>query len=350
MSAAGRDGRTGKDSRTWLRWLGRGMLVILLGVAIWYGQNRPDIELPQTVTVYGFTIMEEVLQDAVLPGFQKQWQARSGERVEFITTFAGSGAITHEIINRFPVELALLSSEIDASRLSNRGIVPGRTWRHLPRQGVVTRSPMVILVRAGNPRGITSFEDLLQEGVGIVHCDPMTSGAGEWSLLSFYAAVRRRPDGRQQALARLEEIRDHIVVTEPSARAALIAFTESGKGDAFITYEREWLGLDPERRSSLQVVYPATTVNSEHLVIRIDKNIDPDKRELIDALVAYLWSAEAQAMFEAYGFMRSDPDAPPSDQFVDVLTLDDLGGPDEAKQSILAPWLRRPLGAATNPD
>ena len=350
MSMAAREDRSEKGTRPWFRWLGWGIMVVLLGAAIWYGQRRPDIELPQTVVVYGFTIMEEVLQDAVLPGFQKQWEDRSGERVEFITTFAGSGAITHEIINRIPVELALLSSEIDASRLARRGIAPARPWRNLPRHGVVTRSPMVILVRAGNPKGIESFEDLLREGVEIVQCDPRTSGAGEWTLLSIYTEVRRRADDGERALARLEDLRDHVVATEPSARAALLAFSEGGKGDALVTYEREWFGLDPERRGALQVVYPATTLNSEHLVVRIDKNIDPDKRELIDALVEYLWSAEAQAMFEAYGFLRSDPEASPSDPFAEVLTLDDLGGPEEAERRILASWLRRPMGAASSPD
>ena len=327
------------------------MLVVLFCAAVWYGQRRTGIELPRTVTIYAFSAMDGVLQEAVLPGFQRQWQARTGERIEFITTIAGSGAITREIINKIPVELALLSSEIDALRLVERGIVSGGSWRHSPRRGVVTRSPMIILVRAGNSEGIESFEDLLREGVEIVQCDPLTSGAGEFSLLSFYAAARRRSDGAEdQALARLHELQDHIVATEPSARAALIAFTDGGRGDALITYEREWLGLDPERRSALQVVYPETTLNSEHLVIRIDKNIDPDKRDLIDALIEYLWSEEAQARFEAFGFMRSDPEAAPSPEFAEVLTLDDLGGPDEAQRRVLSHWLRQPIGTVTNPE
>lgn len=350
MSTETQDDRPEARVRRWLRWLGRGLLVVLLGLLIWYGQRRSDIELPQTVIVYGFTAIEGVLQEAVFPGFQRHLQERSGERVEFIATFAGSGAITREIINKIPVEIALLSSEIDALRLAKRGIVSPGTWRRLPRQGVVTRSPMVILVRAGNPKRIESHEDLLREGVEIVQCDPLTSGAGEWSLLSFYAAIQRRSGDAEQARARLDELRDHIVATEPSAGAALAAFVEGARGDALITYECDWLGLDPEKRRSLQIVYPATTLSSEHMVIRIDKNIDPGKRELIDALVEYLWSDEAQAMFDRYGFMESDPEALPDGAFADVLTLDDLGGPEQAERSILAPWLRRPTGVATSLD
>lgn len=287
--------------------------------------------------------MTEALRDAVLPGFQREWQARSGKRVEFITTFAGSGAIIRDIVNRIPVEVAIVSSEIDVQRLADRGITSARGVKHLPREGVVTRSPMVILVRAGNPRNIGSFEDLLRPGVELVHCDPRTSGAGEWALLSFYAALRRSGDA-ELALAGLESLRDHIVTTEASARAALVAFTTGGKGDALITYEREWLGLDPERRGMLDVVYPATTVNSAHPVLRLDRNTAQDKRELIDALVDYLWSDEAQASFEAHGFVRADPRAAPRGKFTELVTLDDLGGPRVAQRDILASWLRNPVG------
>jgi sulfate transport system substrate-binding protein len=350
MAWFSRKERSTSESSSWVRSLGWFVLACAIGAAIWYGQRRPAIEIPRTVTVYAFSAMDDVLADAILPAFQKHWRDRTGERVEFITTFAGSGAITREILGKIPVEVALLSSEIDAARLANRGMTSGRVWERLPRRGIVTRSPMVILVRAGNPKEIHSFADLLREGMRVVHCDPLTSGAGEWSILSMHAALQRLPGGAAQAAAGRDRLRDRIVSSEPSARAALVAFTRGGKGDALITYEREWLSLDADRRRDLQIVYPRTTLMSEHLVVRLDKNIDPNKRAVVDGLVEFLWSEEAQALFAADGFMGPDPAATARGEFGTVLTLDDLGGPAEAERKILAPWLRRPPAPAVPTD
>ncbi len=323
------------------RWIGGIALAILAGLAIWYGQTERGVPLPSTVTVYGFSATENALRDGVLPAFRAHRTAAQADPVEFVATFAGSGAITQDIVGRLPVEIAILSSEVDAARLSSRGLAVGRPWRHLPRGGVVTRSPMVILVRAGNPKRIETFPDLLREDVAPVFCDPRTSGAGEWALLSVYAALRAETGDADAARRRLDGLRGRIAVTAPSARAGLRSFLD-GAGDALVTYESEWRNLSAEARSTIEMVEAPGALLSEHVVVPIDRNVLPENREAVDDFLEYLWSDEAQALLARHGFRVAD-EAGAADEAAAAgwTTLADLGGADEAYRRILEPWLRR---------
>src|SRR5512135_540395 len=57
---------------------------------------------PRTVIFYGFSILGEVMHEAIFPAFQEEWQARTGEQVEIISAFSGSGTITNQIIMGVP--------------------------------------------------------------------------------------------------------------------------------------------------------------------------------------------------------------------------------------------------------
>jgi hypothetical protein len=46
-----------------------------------------------------------------------------------------------------PAEFALLSLELDAQKIVKAGVVPDGSWPKLPHEGVVNRTPFVILTR-----------------------------------------------------------------------------------------------------------------------------------------------------------------------------------------------------------
>ena len=94
-----------------------------------------------------------------------------------------------------PAELVLLSLESDADRLADAGVGPARSWRALPHEGVVNRTPFVILVRPGNPKGIRDFSDLARPGIRVVHPDPLTSGGAQWAIVAEYGAGARAAGG-----------------------------------------------------------------------------------------------------------------------------------------------------------
>src|SRR5438552_10161362 len=151
--------------------------LLLFAYAVWPWTPLARLARPpRTIVFYGFSILGDVIDHGVFPAFQRRWRERTGERVEIVSSFAGSGTITNQIILGVPAHLALLSLELDADKLAEAGVVPAGSWRSFPFQGVVNRTPFIILVRPGNPTGIRDFADLAKPGVGVVHPDPTTAG------------------------------------------------------------------------------------------------------------------------------------------------------------------------------
>ena len=302
---------------------------------------------PRTIIVYGFSILGETMNEAIFPEFQAQWQARTGERVEFISSFAGSETITNQIILGVPAEVAILSLELDALRLVEEKVLPGPTWHDLPHGGVLNRTPFIILVRPGNPKNITDFADLTQPGVGVVHPDPLTSGGAQWAILAEYGSVLQTSGDELLAYEQLLGIWQNVVAQAASARAARTQF-ENGFGDALITYEQEALRDQILGRLNAQIVYPHSTILSEHTVVVIEKNIKPQQSQLIEAFVEFLWSEAAQKIFAEYGFRSMDERINVTNPNFGVIsapfTVDDLGGWPQAKREIIETiWKQRVL-------
>jgi sulfate transport system substrate-binding protein len=135
------------------------------------------------VTLYAFSVMKEALEKAVIPGFVAKWKQEHGADVRFTSSFAGSETITNQILQGVAAEVGIFSIERDVERLAQGGVVTGN-WQALPHKGVVNKTPFIILVRKGNPKGIRDFEDLAKRGVALIHPDPVSSGGAMWSLLA----------------------------------------------------------------------------------------------------------------------------------------------------------------------
>lgn len=257
------------------------------------------------ITLYGFSIMKESLEKGIFPGFAAKWKREHGQDVRFTSSFAGSETITNQILQGVGAEIAILAIDRDAERLEQAGFVTS-DWHLLPHKGIVNKTPFVILVRRGNPKGIRDFPDLAKPGVGIIHPDPVSSGGAQWSVLAIYGSelmksekLSGEPD-KARALQVLQAIWRNVKSTPGSAREARTQF-ETGFGDALVTYELEGL-LMKQNKTPVEIVVPEATILSEHPVVTIDRNISAAKRPIVDAFVQYLWSDEAQEAFVRFHF------------------------------------------------
>ena len=250
--------------------------------------------------------MKESLEKAIFPGFQAKWKREHGQDVRFTSSFAGSETITNQILQGVQADMAILSIDRDAQRLKEKGFIR-IDWHALPYKGIVNKTPFVILVRKGNPKGIHDFPDLAKPGIRLIHPDPISSGGAQWSILAIYGSelVKSEKETTEKDSARafqtLEAIWRNVMSTPGSAREARTQF-ETGFGDALITYELEGLLMKATGTADVEVVIPKATIFSEHPAVIIDKNVSASKRAVVDAFQQYLWSDEAQQAFVKYHF------------------------------------------------
>jgi sulfate transport system substrate-binding protein len=259
-----------------------------------------------SITLYGFSIMKESLEKAIFPSFQAKWKQEHGQDVRFTSSFAGSETVTNQILQGVQADIAILSIDRDVQRLKEKGFVK-IDWHALPYKGIVNKTPFVILVRKGNPKGIHDFPDLAKPGVKLIHPDPVSSGGAQWSVLAIYGSelVKSEKETGEKDQARafktLEAIWSNVMSTPGSAREARTQF-ETGFGDALITYELEGLLMKAAGTADAEIVIPKATIFSEHPAVVIDKNVSASKRAVVDAFQQYLWSDEAQQAFVKFHF------------------------------------------------
>jgi sulfate transport system substrate-binding protein len=288
--------------------------------------------------------MKESLEKAIYPAFQAKWKAEHNQDVRFTSSFAGSETVTNQILQGVQADIAILSIDRDVQRLKDKGFVK-IDWHALPYKGIVNKTPFVILVRKGNPKGIQDFPDLAKAGVRLIHPDPISSGGAQWSLLAVYGSELMKSEketgerDEARALRTLEAIWANVISTPGSAREARTQF-ETGFGDALITYELEGLIMKAAGTADAEIVIPKATIFSEHPAVVIDKNVPASKRAVVDAFQQYLWSDEAQQAFVKYHFRSATNDSfnTANKELSNIelpFTIDYFGGWDKAYPDVI---------------
>lgn len=303
-------------------------------------EQPTTVPAPQTIVVHGFSIEEEVITKEIFPAFQAYWRDLTGQEVTFQSVFTGSEDLTEAIIDGAKADVAILSNEQHAIWLQVNDLVE-TDWHSFPNEGVISRSPIVVVVRPGNPLDIEDWADLANPGVRLVHPDPRTSGGAQWAILAEYGSALLGEGGSTQAAQeQLEGIWDNVAILPASSCEALKQFL-FGTGDVLVTYEQDAL-LARNRGAALDIVVPHSTVMSEHVLVIVDENIKPWEREVVEAFTAFLWSERAQTAFTRYYFRAVTDDAlnkavPEFDEneIRHSFTAQDLGGWGQAYPEII---------------
>jgi sulfate/thiosulfate transport system substrate-binding protein len=303
-------------------------------------RRRSDADREATITIYGFSVVKEGLEKSILPDYQREWEKKTGQRLTFEGSYASSEIVTNQIVQGAEADVAILAIERNADRLVRPGVARNE-WRKLPYGGILNKTPMVILVRRGNPKRIRDFGDLAKPGVGLIYCDPASSGAGQWSLLAVYGSELIKSEQKtgvrdeRKAFDLLRRVWKNVKATPGSAREARTQF-ERGEGDALITYELDAMQL-LDKKLPVEIVIPKATIFSEHPVVIIDHAMSPSKYALVELFVRSLWEPEAQQAWVKSHF-RSVTDEKLNEKFPKIempFYAKDLGGWSKAYPEIV---------------
>jgi sulfate/thiosulfate transport system substrate-binding protein len=273
----------------------------------------------------------------------------AGKGVSFDESYGSSGEQSRAVEAGLPADVVAFSLAPDVTRLVEAGMVE-EGWANDEFDGMVTNSVVVFAVRKGNPKGIKTWDDLVEDGVEVIEPNPFTSGGARWNVMAAYGAQRKLGKSHEQAVAYLGELFKHVSVQDKSARESLQTFT-GGKGDVLLAYENEAI-LAQEKGEELDYVVPEQTILIQNPVAVTSESGNPERAR---AFVDYIRSDAAQKVFGEAGYRpvaetvagQFEYPLPPQ-----LFTIDDVGGWDEVQKRFfdredgIMAAIQRDVGAA----
>jgi sulfate transport system substrate-binding protein len=223
-------------------------------------------------------------------------RSSEGRGVTFDQSYGGSGDQSRAVEAGLPADVVAFSLEPDITRLVKDGLV-SPNWSKNAYHGIVTDSVVVIVVRAGNPKHISGWDDLVKPGVEVITPNPFTSGGARWNVMAAYASQITAGKSPDQAIAYLGQLFAHATVQDKSARESMQTFL-GGKGDAMLAYENEAIAAK-RAGNTIEYVVPSDTILIENPVATVNGS---HSALAAQAFVDYLYSPTAQTIFGGFGY------------------------------------------------
>jgi sulfate/thiosulfate-binding protein len=264
-------------------------------------------------------------------------QTSGGKGVTFGQSFGASGSQSRAVDSGQPADVVAFSTTPDMTRLVKDGIV-AKNWDANPYKGFSSDSVVVLVVRKGNPKQITGWDDLVKPGVDVITPNPSTSGSARWNILAGYGAQLKEGKTPAEALAYVNTLlTKNVSVQDSSASAALQTFT-GGKGDVLLDYESDALAAK-KAGEAIDIVYPQQTILIQTPIAVTTKSAHATQAQ---AFVNWQWSTAGQTIWAQKGYRPVL--ASVAQQFAGkfptppgLFTIDYLGGWNKVKDEFFAP-------------
>lgn len=279
----------------------------------------------------------------IIPLFEIDYKAKTGQDVTFATSYQGSGAESRAVVGGLEADVVALALGPDVDSIAKANLIT-HDWTTTAHKGIVSNSVVAFAVRKGNPKNIRDWADLAQPGLNVLTADAATSGGARWNILAAYgAALRGQVAGvakgdQKGAQAFLTSVLKNVSVMDKDARTSVTTF-EKGIGDVAITYENEVL-LGQQHGQYYQLVIPRSTILIETPVAVVDSYVDKHgTRAAAEAFVNFLFTVPAQQVFAQFGFRPVDArvaqtTATEFPAVADQFTVDQFGGWSQASKDL----------------
>jgi sulfate/thiosulfate-binding protein len=245
------------------------------------------------------------LYEAYNPVFSKYWQEKSGHTVAIKQSHSGSAKQARSVMDGLDADVVTLALAYDVDVLAEKGhLLPADWQKKLPNNSAPYTSTIVFLVRAGNPKGIKDWNDLVKPGVSVVTPNPKTSGGARWNYLAAWAFATKKYGSDQKALEYLRGLFKNVPVLDTGARGATTTFVSRGIGDVLIAWENEALLAANEGKGKFEVITPSLTILAEPTVAVVERVAKrKGTTEVAHAYLEYLYTPAAQEIV-AQNFYR----------------------------------------------
>jgi len=258
---------------------------------------------------------------------------------------AGTSKQARAIVEGLEADVVTFNQVTDIDFLVKNGFVSEDWKKDFPNQASPFYSLPSFLVRAGNPKNIKDWNDLVRDDVKVIFPNPKTSGNARYTYLAATAYAREAFNGDEEKVKEfVTKLFNNVPVFDTGGRAATTTFVERGIGDVLITFESETTGIRKEfGEDKYEQVTPSVSLLAEFPVAIVDKVADKQgSRELAKSYLDFLYTPEGQKIAAEHGNRVRDEKvaAEFKDKFPEVrlVTVEDVfGGWDKVQAEHFAP-------------
>ena len=235
--------------------------------------------------------------------FARHWKETTGQDVVINQSHGGSGKQARAVMDGLEADVVTLALASDIDTIAQHDLLESGWQQKLPDNSTPYTSPIVFLVRRGNPRGIHDWSDLVRPGVRVITPNPKTSGGARWNYLAAWGyALHASGNSEARALDFMRRIFANVPVLDTGARGATTTFVQRGVGDVLIAWENEaLLAIQKSGSNQFEIVIPSQTILAEPPVAVVTKFARKHGTEkAANAYLEYLYSSEAQNLAAKY--------------------------------------------------
>jgi len=181
------------------------------------------------------------------------------------------------------------------------------------------------VVRKGNPKGIRSFDDLINKDVSVVTPNPFSSGSARWNIMAIYGSQLAEGKSPTQALDAVKTVLSKAKAQPGSGADALTAFTQ-GQGDVLLSYENEAIKAQ-QAGEDVDYVIPDDTI-----LIQTPIAVTKDAPAAAQMFLDFIWSDAGQRLWADNGYRPVNPKLVDPQKFPTpkgLYTIEKFGGWDK---------------------
>jgi sulfate transport system substrate-binding protein len=272
--------------------------------------------------------------EAYNPLFEQYYEENYGEKVKVVQSHGGSSVQARSVVEGSNADVVTLALEHDISLIERNGLIDSGWQQEFDKDSAPYTSTIVFLVRKGNPKHITDWEDLVNQEVEIITPDPKSSGGACWNFLAALSYAKEQYHDETKELEFLTKLYSQVSVMDSGARGSTTTFVENAKGDVLIAWENEAITTMNSYPGEYELITPSVSILAQPSVAIVDDNANINgTQEVCQAYLQYLYSDEAQNLVAEYGYRPSNETilAKYSDRFnldVKLYSIEDYGGWD----------------------
>jgi sulfate transport system substrate-binding protein len=273
------------------------------------GAVSASAEEPTKILNASYDVSRELFV-AIDKAFVAKYAKDTGKTLEIAQSHAGSSKQARSILEGLDADVVTFNQTTDIQVLADKGFVAKDWQAKFPNNASPYYSLPVFLVRAGNPKNIKDWDDLVRDDVKLVFPNPKTSGNARYTYLAATAYAKEKfGNDNAKVEAFIKKFLSNVPVFDTGGRAATTTFVEREVGDVLITFEAETTGIAKEfGADKFQTVIPSVSLLADFPVAVVDKVAEKrGSTQIAKDYLSFLYTPEGQTILAEGGNRVRDP-------------------------------------------